>query len=372
MGCAVEQRLGWNDGARYSSATVPEGDTSAPALKQSMNYEFASAENIGDRKEQQDRVAFATHPTQADVLIAVLADGMGGHKGGARASQAVIDAVMPMFETFDPGAGSAQDWLAGMMRAAHERVTAKGRGESRDPRSTCVMALVNKGRVDWAHCGDSRLYFFRRGEFIKRTEDHSMVEVLVKQGEITEEEALSHPDRSRLFTSLGGPENPQIAFGSMDPLEPGDTILLASDGLWAYFRSRELAVITDYRGLTDACDRLVGLARRRANGNGDNITVAMVRHVGSATRRGLLGALFSGSKAKSVTPSPLEDSRRFLLTYLRGAKGSASEAIARQVEQCADVAAMRELVAAHSQVLAAMTSPAKAASFVERALDLLD
>lgn len=336
-----------------------------------MNYEFASAENIGDRKEQQDRVSLATHPTQPDVLIAVLADGMGGHKGGARASQAVVDAVMPIFETFDPRTGSARDWLAGMMRAAHERVTAKGRGESRDPRSTCVMALVNNGRVDWAHCGDSRLYFFRRGEFIERTEDHSMVELLVKQGEISEEEALSHPDRSRLFTSLGGPETPQIAFGSMDQLESGDTILLASDGLWAYFRNRELAVITDYRGLTDACDRLVSLARRRASGIGDNITVAMVRHVGSATRKGLLGALFSGSKSKSAAPSPLEDSRRFLLTYLRGARGATSEAIARQVEQCSEAAALKELIATHSQALASMTSPSKAASFVERALDLL-
>ena len=337
-----------------------------------MNYEFASAENIGDRKEQQDRVAFATHPTQADVLIAVLADGMGGHKGGARASQAVIDAVMPIFETFDPNTGSARDWLAGMMRAAHERVTAKGRGESRDPRSTCVMALVNKGRVDWAHCGDSRLYFFRHGEFLRRTEDHSMVEVLVKQGEISEEEALSHPDRSRLFTSLGGPEDPQIAYDSMDRLEPGDMMLLASDGLWAYFRNRELAVIADYRGLTEACDRLVGLARRRAKGNGDNITVAMVRHVGSAARKGLLGALFSGSKTKSVVPSPFEDCRRFLLTYLRGAKGPAAEAITRQVEQCPDTAAMKQLITSQTQALASITNPAKAMSFVERAIDLLE
>ena len=336
-----------------------------------MSYEFASAEHIGDRKEQQDRVALATHPTHADLLIAVLADGMGGHRGGARASQAVLDAVLPMFEAYAPQTGSAHDWLGGMVRAAHEKVGAAGRGQNRDPRSTCVIALVQKERIDWAHCGDSRLYLFRNGEFVLRTDDHSMVDVLVKQGEISDEDALGHPDRSKLFTSIGGPELPQVAFGAIDRVQSGDTVLLASDGLWTYFRNRELAVLTGYRGLTEACDRLVAIARRRARGNGDNISVAMVRNSDAPARRSLLSALFK-EKSTALPPSPMEDSRRFLLAYLRGAPGVAAQSIARKIEQCDNLDQLRELIAGCADTFASLTSHSKSASFIERALDLLE
>jgi serine/threonine protein phosphatase PrpC len=335
-----------------------------------MNYEFASAEDIGDRKEQQDRVALASHPKHDDVVIAVLADGMGGHKGGALASQAVLDAVLPMFDAFVPGAGQVRDWLGGMTAAAHQKVAATGRGNNRDPRSTCVIALAQKDRIDWVHCGDSRLYVFRNGEYFRRTEDHSLVEILVKQGEIREEEALLHPDRSKLFTSLGGPEMPQLAFGALESVEAGDTILMASDGLWTYFRNRELAVLTSYRGLSDACDRLVTLARRRAAGNGDNLSVGMLRCVGPA-RRSLLGALFN-SGARQVEACPLEDCRRFLLSYLRDIPGAAPRAIAQGIENCATPDQLRELIRNSAEFFASMTNKSKARAFTARALDLLD
>ena len=335
-----------------------------------MKYEFASAEHIGDRKEQQDRVALSSHSRHEDVVIAVLADGMGGHKGGALASQAVVDAVLPMFEAFDPSTGLVADWLKGMVMAAHHKVAAAGHGKNRDPRSTCVIALASKDRIDWVHCGDSRLYFFRNGQFETRTEDHSMVGILVKQGEISEEEALVHPDRSKLFTSLGGPEPPQLSFGSLESVAAGDTLLLASDGLWTYFRKHELAVLTGYRSLTEACDRLVSLARRRAAGSGDNISIAMLRRP-EPVRRGLLGALFSNS-SKPVLPSPIEDSRRFLLSYLRGIPGAAPKSIALHVEECATPLEMRSLIEESEATFVALTSKSKAQAFCARALDLLD
>ncbi len=242
-----------------------------------MIYEFASAENVGDRKEQQDRVAVLTHPASEDFVLAVLADGMGGHTGGARASQAVLDAVLPAFEKFQPGKDKPKDCLRTMILAAHEKVAAAGQGFQRDPRSTAVLAMAGPERIDWAHCGDSRLYLFRDGKFVKRTEDHSLVEILFQQGKISEDEMLTHPERSRLFSSLGGDEPPAIVFGGIDDPEPQDTVLLGSDGLWTYFDGFEMAQLVGLRALPEGCERLISLARRRANGNGDNVSVAMIR-----------------------------------------------------------------------------------------------
>lgn len=351
--------------------SVSDGSTGrarqAATTTASMPYEFASAENIGDRKEQQDRVVLATHPRHPETVIAVLADGMGGHMGGALASQAVVDAVLPVFESFEPGTGAPADWLKGMMQAAHERVARAGKGFNRDPRSTCVIALAQKHRIDWAHCGDSRLYLFRDGRFMRRTVDHSMVEILLEQGKISEDDVATHPDRSKLYSSLGGPEAPQVLFDSLEPLTPQDTLLLASDGLWAYFRSRELAALIGYRGLTAACDRLVELARRRAAGNGDNLTVALVRNAGG--KKGLLGNLFAGKPPPQ--PSPLEDCRRFLAAYLESAPGPQASALAMRVAQCSDVQSMQQLIEQSGATFQSMTSREKATRFAERSLDLL-
>lgn len=334
-----------------------------------MNYEFASAEHIGDRKEQQDRVLVMSHPRDPNVVLAVVADGMGGHTGGALASQAVIDAIEPVFTGFDPATGAPQDWLTGMVQAAHERVARAGQGFNRDPRSTCVLALAQPGRIDWAHCGDSRLYLLREGEFVSRSEDHSLVEVLQQQGKITEAEALVHPERSKLFTSLGGPEPPQVAIGGLGDTKPRDTVLLCSDGLWAYFRSQEIADLTSYRDLTGACDRLIGLARKRASGNGDNLSIAMVRLPAPVAKPSLLSTLFG---TRPVVPSPLEDARRFVIKYLRAVMGPGADELCGQLESCKTAKELAARLPRCAKVIEGLGGEAKATLFTQRALGLLE
>lgn len=334
-----------------------------------MLYEFASAENIGDRKEQQDRVLAMTHPALPEVVLAVVADGMGGHAGGALAAQSVVEAIEPMFRNYAPDTGSAEDWLKGMILAAHDRVASVGKGFNRDPRSTCVLALAQPGRIDWAHCGDSRLYLFRDGEYVLRSEDHSLVEVLLQQGKISEAEVLTHPERSKLFSSLGGPEGPQVATGSISDVKAGDTVLLCSDGLWAYFQNREMADLIGYRDLTGACDRLIGLARRRAGGSGDNLSVAMIRLPAPVAKPGLLGTLFG---AKTILASPLEDARRFAMKYLRVIVGPDASGIIRQIESCKTADELSALMPQCALMIERLVGPVKAESFTQRALGLLE
>ena len=334
-----------------------------------MPYEFACAEHIGDRKEQQDRVMAMSHPLHADVTLALVADGMGGHTGGALAAQSVADAVTPVFAAFDPGTGPAEDWLRGMVTAAHDRVAAAGKGYNRDPRSTCVLALAQRGRIDWAHCGDSRLYLFRDNQFVSRTEDHSLVEVLLQQGKITEAEVLTHPERSKIFSSLGGPETPQITFGFIDDVKARDTVLLCSDGLWAYFDPREMAELTGYRDVSSACERLIGLARRRAHGSGDNLSIALLRQPGAASRPGLLGSLLG---TRAVRPTALEDARRYTVRYLRAAMGPAADDLTGRIESCTTPQEFKARLPRCTAAMERLTGTASAELFRHHALDLLE
>ncbi len=332
-----------------------------------MQYEIASAEHIGDRKEQQDRLLVMHHPLLPGTVLAALADGMGGHTGGALAAQAVVDAVADVFGSYDPQTGTPQDWLKAMVLAAHDKVAAAGKGFNRDPRSTCVVVLAQPGRMDWAHCGDSRLYAFHKDEFALRTEDHSLVEILLQQGKITEVEVLTHPERSKLYSSLGGPEPPQISFGGFDATHPDDSVLLASDGLWAYFRAKEMADLIEYRTLEQACDRLVELARRRAKGNGDNLSLVLLRVV-EKKKQGLLKSIFM---SKPAVPSPVEDAKRFMVKYLNTVLGPEAESILVKIEKCSSAQDLDSMINSSSKVVVELMGKDRAEQFAARARELM-
>lgn len=235
------------------------------------------AQHQGDRQEQQDRVALVPHPKGGGVALAVVADGMGGHTGGALAAQQVVHTARNNLASFSAREESPRSMLESSLHEAHMLIKASRFMNEKDPHSTAVMLLLQPGKASWVHCGDSRLYRFRGDRATFHTTDHSYVEQLVARGKITPEQALVHPNRNILITSLGGNETPRIDYGESDDLQAGDSFLLCSDGLWGYFGDAELGGVVSAYSAREGSELLVNRARSRAHGEGDNVSVVIIK-----------------------------------------------------------------------------------------------
>lgn len=244
-----------------------------------LRIETCIASHIGDRREQQDRVDLFAHPKRPGILMAVLADGMGGHSGGAMAAEQVIVRAHQNLAVYAPQAETPRECLEEIIRDAHVAVTLTRFTSEKDPHTTAVVFLLHGGKASWAHCGDSRLYHFRGTETASRTTDHSLVEELLRLGRIGPLAAENHPQRNVLMSCLGGSDAPRVDHGEADRLVAGDAFLLCSDGLWGYFSDAELAAVIARQSARQAAEELIALARERAQGGGDNISLGLVKLV---------------------------------------------------------------------------------------------
>lgn len=242
-----------------------------------MKYRVAQLSSTGARARNEDRVGIAE---RAQAVLLAVADGLGGHSGGALAAQTAIETVTGAFRRVhqarlaDPFA-----FLALTLLAAHRAVVARGRAHvpPLEARTTCVLCLVQDGYAYWAHVGDSRLYHFRGERLLARTEDHSAIEELRRDGVISEDEMASHPRKSYLLRSLGGPTQPQIALSEEIALRAGDTLLLCSDGLWEALPAREMRRFIAHPDLDEGIEEMVHAAEKRRGDACDNVTVACLR-----------------------------------------------------------------------------------------------
>ena len=250
----------------------------------SLSVDTCVARHQGDRPEQQDRVTIFAHPKLPGMMMAVLADGMGGHSGGAMAAEQVLLKAKQNFEMYAPKSETPEHLLQEIVHEAHLIIKLTRFTSEKDPHSTVVVLLLQPGRVDWAHCGDSRLYHFRKGALVCRTQDQSLVEELARKGVISESAVHDHPHRNVLLSCLGAEREPKPLGGGVDALHVGDAFLLCSDGLWAYFGDEELADVLDSQAPREAAQTLISRARERAEGEGDNISIAIIKLVEAANK----------------------------------------------------------------------------------------
>jgi protein phosphatase len=202
----------------------------------------------------------------------VLADGMGGAQAGEVASEIAIEA----FRGGLPD-GQVEESLVAVIEDANAKVHEKANEvpEYRGMGTTCTVAYVADDEVVLAHVGDSRAYLLRDGELTKLTRDHSLVGELVDRGKVTEEEALTHPQRS-VITRAVGPEPTVKVDAERIAARAGDVFLLCSDGLTDMIRDREVhRILTAVEGLEKAGRNLISAANHA--GGRDNITVILFR-----------------------------------------------------------------------------------------------
>jgi serine/threonine protein phosphatase PrpC len=241
-----------------------------------MPWQFSLASNIGGRSEQQDRLDLLSLDA-GDSHLVVVADGMGGHRDGALAARTVIDTARRHFS-----AGQISDpraFLQGLCLQSHQGISALGGTEPRSPGSTCVVLYLNGPEAYWAHVGDSRLYHFRKGKLINRTQDHSVAQLMVAQGRLKETDAATSVLQNQLYMRLGGNELPEPDFGASE-VEADDLFMLCSDGFWSHVEPDE--VLSSLEGIpidNEGADHLVTLARERGGATGDNISLALIKWI---------------------------------------------------------------------------------------------
>lgn len=273
-----------------------------------VRIDTCAAQHLGDRTEQQDRLVILPHPKRPGLLMAVLADGMGGHSGGAMAAEQVIYKAKQLFGDFAPESESGRQLLRTIVEESHLSIKLSRFTSEQDPHSTVAVLLLQSGRVDWAHCGDSRVYHFRGDKLQSRTIDHSFVAELQRQGKINAQQALTHPQRNVLLHCLGADRDPVVDSGESAPLAGDDAFLLCSDGLWGCFSDAELGGVLAANSPREAAEILIDRARSRAAGQGDNISVAIVKLTKESAEPKAAATASSTSRA-SVPPGAASRAR---------------------------------------------------------------
>ena len=238
-----------------------------------MRFTIFQDSKVGDRKGNEDRVGYSY---SKDVLMMVIADGLGGHDQGEVAAEIAVTEITRRFQQEARNKLKKPfDFLVSAIQSAHRAIVAHADQHNllECPRTTCVACVVQNGYAYWAHAGDSRLYVLRRGQLLAATQDHSKIQQMIDSGQITPEQAAKHPDRNKIFSCLGGVVPPHIDMGRELRLEVGDTLMLSTDGFWAQIPASILAQMLTKQTVTALLPGLLTEAHRRAAGESDNITV---------------------------------------------------------------------------------------------------
>lgn len=229
------------------------------------------------RKANEDRIGSIVKPNKLKINIRIVCDGMGGHVGGAKASEIAVDSIKEYFSN-NPNPVH-QIALKEALNFANLQIFGLSQAEPkfRGMGTTCVILLESEGLIYVAHVGDSRIYLNTDEKLYRLTKDHSYVQTLVDKGEITDEQMETHPNKNQLTRALGISDEVEVEVTSKPILaKTGDSFLLCSDGLNGLINDKMInSVMNKKETLESKANNLIKMAE--SAGGHDNISVDIIQ-----------------------------------------------------------------------------------------------
>lgn len=241
---------------------------------------FYQLTSVGDREINQDCMA---HRMESDYSFFVVADGLGGHYAGEKASrffcQGLYRQASKYQELIAKSKEKAKEILADWVVAAVDdmAVLFSGDDKATDSHTTCVVLYLDGNIAATIHCGDSRIYRLNESQVLWRTKDHSLIQKQLDEGEITEREMGLHPEQNKLTRSINIQAKHQADINIYPPIQKGETFVLCSDGFWEFIKEKELLQLAARGCNKDELRKVAKMMQLRAHGKGDNLTVQWVR-----------------------------------------------------------------------------------------------
>ncbi len=250
-----------------------------PFLEPDTHY--AGQHIQGTRNYQEDDFGF-DHPTPSEFIM-VVADGLGGHQGGAYASHCVVHTFLEQYRTLS---GTVAQRLQKALEQANRKLAkdANGKPELYGMGCTVVAVVIHDHQIEWISVGDSPLWLYdgHKNQFYRLNLDHSMkvlLEEKIHRGELTPERAAYHPERNLLFSALTAGNSIELIDTSKEPLTlwEGDCILLASDGIFTLSDEEISQVLRRELTAPQFVNELLTAVEAKKQRNQDNTTVLVVK-----------------------------------------------------------------------------------------------
>ncbi len=244
-----------------------------------MELEFYQITSVGNRTVNQDCMANRVQP---DFALFMVADGLGGHHAGEKASQYFCRGMFLLLEKFQPLLKNNPEQV--FSQWVEEAVVEMRHLFADDPyahdaHTTCAILYLDERMTISAHCGDSRIYRINPRHVLWRTRDHSLPQQLLEEGLVSEKEMGLHPEQNQLTRSINILNKHKAEIRVYPPLGVDETFVLCTDGFWEYLKEVELLQLAKKSAGKAELKKLAQLMVFRAGGKSDNVTVQLVRGV---------------------------------------------------------------------------------------------